>query len=273
VVSNPKDPRRTHGLLWRLNYAWRVAATGLSFALFSLGGAVLASSVAVLLSLPPSGKARGRKPMRLVLSRAFRFYIGMLRFFGLLSYEIHGRERLKTEGQLVIANHPSLLDVVFLISRIDNADCIVRAGLWRNPLTAAPVRAAGFIKNESENLLQEAAATLHAGNSLVVFPEGTRTRPGEPLHFRRGAANIALSAGKDLTPVVITCEPVTLLKNQKWYHIPPRPPHYTIRVLPDIRLGEHIEPGEMRSREARQLGRSLGHFCGTKLARQPPPRQ
>ncbi|WP_245395071.1 hypothetical protein [methane-oxidizing endosymbiont of Gigantopelta aegis] len=43
-------------------------------------------------------------------------------------------DKLNRPGQLIVANHPTLIDIVFLISRIPYACCIVKDSLWHNPL-------------------------------------------------------------------------------------------------------------------------------------------
>jgi 1-acyl-sn-glycerol-3-phosphate acyltransferase len=240
-----------------LNYWWRLFATGFSFQVFGIGGALLATGIALPFLLVPPRLLCRKKAMRHLLSYSFYSYIYLLKWLGLLTFEIQGKQNLRRNGQLIIANHPSLLDVVFTISLVRNADCIVRAGLCSNPLTAAPVRAAGYVKNVPEQLLQRAVASLAEGNSLLVFPEGTRTKPGKPMKFLRGAANIAWMAKINITPVVITCEPATLLKHERWYSIPERPPHYTIRVLPDIDWHKLVSVDMPQSKAARVLTRHL----------------
>ena len=70
----------------------------------------------------------------------------------------------------------------------------------------------------------------------MIFPEGTRTVPGQPMQMQRGAANVALRGARVLTPVFITCDPPTLSKNLPWYRIPPRRPTFTLRAGDDIDL-------------------------------------
>ncbi len=254
---------RNHGdnnLLGSIGYAWRLLATGFSFMLFGIGGALLSVVLYTVSHLIPMSSDRKLAFIRGAISKTFSIYLLFLRLCGLLSYEIHGREYIKPGGQLIIANHPSLLDVAFLISLIKQADCVVKASLWRTPLTRGPVSTAKYIRNDSKQLIQDCVQSLHQGNSLVVFPEGTRTQPGEPLKFHRGVANVALMAEKDITPITINCEPATLLKNQKWYQIPRRPPHYTIRILPDIAIGPHLARAAMQSQKARRLNRDLMDF-------------
>ena len=64
---------------------------------------------------------------------------------GVMSYEIKGLEKLNRPNQLVLANHPTLIDIVFLISRMPFAGCIVKEKLWHNPFIKASVINAGLI--------------------------------------------------------------------------------------------------------------------------------
>ncbi len=252
-------------LLNVVDYAWRLLATGFGFLLFGVGG-VLLSIVLYLLShlVPISGK-RKLNLIRGSISQTLSIYLLFLRLCGLLTYEIHGRERIKSGGQLIIANHPSLLDVAFLLSLFKRSDCVVKASLWRTPLTRAPVSTAKYIRNDSKQLLQDCVQSLCSGNSLIIFPEGTRTPPGTPLKFHRGVANVALLAETDITPVTISCEPATLLRNQKWYQIPRRPPHYTIRILSDIAIEPYLAVEAMQSQKARRLNRDLMDFFTARI--------
>ena len=150
--------------------------------------------------------------------------------FGLIKLEVLGAEHLKAQGQLVVANHPSLLDVVYLISLIENTTSIVKSGMWINPFTAGTVLATNYIRNDAENPLAESAQALADGDSLIVFPEGTRTDPSKPFKLQRGAANIALLAKKDITPVTIHSDPPRLLKNQPWYEAS----RQTLRINPAV---------------------------------------
>ena len=93
----------------------------------------------------------------------------------------------------MLANHPSLIDVVVLISIIPNADCVVKAHLFKNPFLRGVVKNTGYISNaDPEGLLVDCKKSLAAGNNLIIFPEGTRTKVGQAVKFQRGAANIAL---------------------------------------------------------------------------------
>jgi 1-acyl-sn-glycerol-3-phosphate acyltransferase len=258
---------RATGGWWRrlrLSRSWRVPATGIGFALFGLGGVVMSLSVFPVLYFMPVKKPLRALYTRRVIAFVFRNYVRILRWLGLLSYEFHRVEQLHRPGQLIIANHPSLLDVVFLMG-LSHASCVVKGSLWRNPFTAMAVRAADYVSNSDPDLFNRCLETFKAGHSLIIFPEGTRTKPGQPMVFHRGPSNLALGMGMAITPVVIRCEPATLLKDQQWYEISAQPPHYTISVMPDIATAPYMAEGQMQSMAARQLTRDLIGFFTQQL--------
>lgn len=217
------------------NYVWRLLATGASFVLFGLGGLVLRLVVLPLLGLLPGDALTRRRRARMAISKAFHLHVQFMYYSGVLTYEFQGLDRLGRPGQIIIANHPSLIDVVFLIAHIRDANCIVKQSLWRNPCTRGPVCRAHYISNNgSPDMLEQAAEALRERQTLIVFPEGTRTTPNRAPVFHRGAAAIALRGARVITPVFISVEPTTLTKAEPWYRIPHRRMHVTLRVGQDI---------------------------------------
>lgn len=215
----------------KLGRAWRILGTGCVFVLFGLGAIVISSTLFPLLRLSTRDPVVARRRIQRGMQRTFAFFVWVMKALGLLSYEVVGAERLHENGYLVIANHPTLIDVVFLVSLMPQVDCIVKRGLWHNPFLRWPVLWASYIPNsEGEALVDDCAATLRRGNSLLVFPEGTRTVPGRPLRMQRGAARIALAAGAPILPVTITCTEPMLTKGYPWYRAPQRRPHILIKV-------------------------------------------
>jgi 1-acyl-sn-glycerol-3-phosphate acyltransferase len=252
----------------RINYAWRVAATGFSFACFFGGGLILALTVfpAIALVVPDR---RGRvRATQIVIHQTFRFFMAMLQAFGILDLSVTGGGCLNDgKGRLIVANHPTLLDVVILMALLPRAQCIVKSELWRNRYLGGVVRWAGYIRNDLEPqvLIKACQDAIAEGRSLIVFPEGTRTRPGEPLQFRRGFANIALIAGVETLPVVIDCRPIMLCKGDPWWKIPSRKSQFRLTV------GERIEPivvqsDQYRSIAVRRLVRRLQGYFTEQLA-------
>lgn len=218
-------------MLSRINHGWRWLGTAVSFFVFGLGGLVLSVCFGPLMAILPGNALQRRRRARILIQFCFRGFVWLMRSLGVLTYEIKGLHKLEGKSNLILANHPSLIDVVFLIALIPNANCIVKGRLLRNPFTRSPILAAGYIANETaEGVVAAAAQSFNQGYSLIVFPEGTRTQPGVPFKFKRGAANLALRTGADVSPVVIRCQPTTLTKQDRWYQVPKRRVHFTLEV-------------------------------------------
>ena len=252
----------------RLNYAWRVLATGFSFACFFGGGLLLAVTVFPSIALVTSDHRRRIRATQAVIHHTFRFFLAMLEAFGILTLTVAGDGRKGDgKGRLIIANHPTLLDVVILMAVLPRVQCIVKSELWRNRYLGGVVRWAGYIRNDLEPELLIAACkdAVAEGRSLIIFPEGTRSRPGEPLQFRRGFANIALLAGVETQLVVIDCRPVMLCKGDPWWKVPPRRSSFRVtfgeRIEPIV-----IQPDQYRSIAVRQLVRRLQGYYTEQLA-------
>ncbi|KFN47124.1 lysophospholipid acyltransferase family protein [Arenimonas metalli] len=255
-------------MLERLDHAWRVFGTAVSFAAFGLGGVLLGLLVFPVLRLAVRDPARLGRMARRLVQASFAGHVWLMRRLGVMSWEIHGAERLRRPGLLVLANHPTLIDVVCLIGMIEEADCVVKSRLATNPFTRGPLRAAGYVFNDNgAGLVQDCIDSVRAGKNLVIFPEGTRTPRGEVLGpLQRGAANIAIRGALDVTPVLIRCTPPTLGKGEKWYRVPSRRFHMRIEVLPDIPVAPFLA-GSAEALAARRLTEHLETTFKTELAR------
>lgn len=261
----------------KLNYAWRVFGTGLGFASFGVGGLVIGSCIAPTVKLFRHQPEEQAILTQKIIQRSFRGFIEGLCRLGVMSYEVQGIEKLQhSYGELVVANHPTLLDVVMLIAFMPRANCVVKQALWNNPFTHGPVKRAGYILNHGANEFMEAcvakittplSATEPAG-SLIIFPEGTRTEKGQTLNeFQRGWANIALRTHVPIRPVLIRCTPSTLTKNEKWYHIPSRPFHLELTVLDAIELKQILPDVQQNPKGVRQLNTWLYDFFKCELSK------
>ena len=248
LAALPVDERRDF-------FYWRFLVTGFSFLLFPIGAVVVGVVLLPLVRLFPASAERRRARARAIMRGGLRLFIAIMSGLGGMTYEFRGVERLGRPGQMIVANHPSLIDVVFLLGFSPAPGCVVKAGLWRNPLTYWAVTLAEYIRNDSPATMIEAAArSLREGQHLIMFPEGTRTVPNAPFVFHRGAANIAVRAAKVVTPVYIRCEPTTLTKSERWYRIPARRPRFTLIV------GDDLDPQAYRNRPAPVASRQFNDF-------------
>lgn len=252
----------------RADRAWRVVATAICFTLFGLGGLLLRFVAFPLLWLlvrePHRRRARARGLIRWAMTQFVRILCGL----GIMTLEVRGAERLDRRGALVLANHPTLIDVVLLIALIRNADCVVKGALSSNPFTRGPVRMAGFLRNsDGPGLVNAAIASVHAGSNLVIFPEGTRSPPTGELTLQRGAANIAVRGALDITPVVIQSSLPFLTKGTPWWRVPARRVHMRVEVRDDIAIAGFPAAASHPALAARDLTRYLKDYFSKELTR------
>ena len=242
------------GVVSRLDRAWRLLATGLAFVAMFGGGALLATTVIPLATLLTRDPVRRRRRAQAIVRGAFGTYLAVLRGLGVIRLDVVGATRLTGGGRLVIANHPTLLDVVILMALVPDARCVVKHQLWHRSLLRPIVRVAGYIPNDlpSDEIMERCAESLAAGDNLIIFPEGTRSPPGGLLPFQRGFAHIATLARADVLPVRIDCSPPTLLRGEAWYRIPERAPSFRVDVGEPVPMAPFLN-GTARPLAARRV--------------------
>lgn len=237
--------------------AWRRLWTALCFLLFALGAVLFGTIYFPLLWVLVRDRGRRERLARGTISALFGLFV---RFMGLfvLSWEASGLPPREQRGMVVIANHPTLIDAVFLMWLLPGADCVVKAAHWRNPFLMFAVRAAGYLPNDDDEfLLTEGVRRVQAGGCLLMFPQGTRTRPGEEPVFRRGAAVIAARSGAPLLPIRIRCAPPALRKGEPWLKAPARRGHFTLEALPVIEPAARTHDGAGERVTTRELTAAL----------------
>jgi 1-acyl-sn-glycerol-3-phosphate acyltransferase len=256
--------------LWQpFDRAWRTCATALCFASFGLGGLTMRLLAFPLLRIAVNGAQRREQLARRMIHESFRLFVGLMCACRVLKLEVRGAERLRRRNLLVLANHPTLIDVVILMSLVRNADCIVKAALLHNPFTRGPVATAGFLCNdEGPELIDAAIASVRRGSNLIIFPEGTRTRPeATALRLQRGAANIAVRGQLPVTPVIIRCHPPLLTKGARWWRVPVRAASIVVDVQDDLPVESFIHGAPSPAVAARDLTNHLSSYFVRELAR------
>lgn len=244
---------------------WRVFATGIGFTVF-YGMCLFAIPAIVVCHLLARDESDRARRVQGVFHATFRLYIAFVERLGVIRTEQSGFEQLgRRTGVLIIANHPTLLDVVLVIARLRAVDCVVKRSLWRSYFTRACVAGAAYIANDGGSaVIDTCIARLKLGRNVLLFPEGTRSPPGGLQPFQRGVARIALGSGADIVPVFIACSPPVFTKGSKWYQVPARKPCFTLRVAPALSPRPWIE-----SQVARPLAvRELTHVLRSGFERQ-----
>lgn len=253
----------------RLEGLRRSALAGLCFVGF---GAVALFGVLVPLPglLLTTPAARRAQRVRGLASLGFRILIRMIKGCGLARIELEGTETLDTPGCLLVANHPSYLDAVFLMAYFPHVNCVMKPALLNHPLFFPFSRLGGYIAGSERDplqLVEQCRAAAERGETILIFPEGTRTTPGKPLCFRRGTAQIALRTKLPIVPVVITCDPPALTHGHPWYRMPDRRVRLVIRFQPPRQVADFArEHPASLPRMARAVTQGMQDYFVEQLA-------
>jgi len=253
-------------VLKRVNYVWRLLGTAFGFASLGVGGVFLALAIIPAANVFLADEQKRHRRAQSIIRASFRLYLSILQKGGILQLEVIGGDQLGAcRGSLIVANHPTLLDIVILMALVPDAKCVGKRQLWRNPMLRPVVGAAGYIRNdcEPELLIEKCRAALQAGYNLIIFPEGTRSVPGRALRFQRGFAHILIASGASLRSVLITCQPMTLVKGVPYFRIPHSPPHFRIEVEEEIEAAGYADGAAgSRTLRARRLASAIeSDYC------------
>jgi len=126
-----------------------------------------------------------------------------------IKVNVYGAENIEpSKGKIYIANHSSYLDIFVQLAKLpDNVRMIYKKEINKVPILGWAMLAAGFIPIDRENIrsamksLSKAAEKVKKGLSVVIYPEGTRTKDGKVSEFKRGMFFLADKSQADIMPV------------------------------------------------------------------------
>lgn len=232
----------------------------LLFGLMCLGWSLLSLPLVPLLP-----KRLGTRVGRWIISFGFRTYLRLLELSGIVKCDLAELDRLADQGPLIIApNHPSLIDVVLVVSRLPNVVCIIKASLWDQVIFGGSARLAGYIRNISgAKLVHNASRDLAAGSHLLVFPEGTRTIGDTLQPFKGGFALISKTARAPVQTVLIEINHPFLSKGRPLLEKPEFP------LVFRARLGQRFMPPDQIRPYIAEMERYYRHEVARRCMERP----
>jgi 1-acyl-sn-glycerol-3-phosphate acyltransferase len=136
---------------------------------------------------------------------------------------VKGLENINLDEKYIyIANHTNYLDIPILVQAIpDRIHFVYRQSLQKIPMLGLALKASPFIpivREKGKNSMagiDKATEILSKSGSVILFPEGTRSKNGEIAKFKRGAFLIASKSKKKIVPVTIDGVERVMPQNQK----------------------------------------------------------
>ncbi len=223
-------------------WLWRVIRKIFVELVFAIGSLALGLIVFPLLLVFIHNKISYRRAAHKAVSYALDFYIHLMSLVRISTYTISDLKAMRDlRGCVIVANHPSMLDVIYILAFVRDAVCIVKAGLKKS-LVSLIVNALYITNNIDFDIMQkECAEALQSGSNLIIFPEGTRTPRHGTNQYKKGAARIAIAAGANVQPIHIggnlkyglgKGESMLLVNPQERYK-------YDFTVLPQIQVSNY----------------------------------
>ncbi len=170
----------------------------------------------------------------------WKFFIGLLTVIGLIEIDIKKLDKI--ENKIIVATHPSFIDILILMSLIPKSTCFVKKELASNPILKNIISSI-FIPNdiEIEDLEEKSKRILDKGFNLIIFPTGIRHRKNEHLKIKKGAAMIAMSTGRNIVPIKLYSSEDFLFINQPFYAAGEK------RVVFELEMCKEIEIDKFKS--------------------------
>lgn len=208
------------------------------FAIFGIGG-FLIGTVIFPLTLLIVPKKNQRYVLISTVHYSWKIFVFVMSFFRLIKVKVENKEKIKNlKGRVVVANHPSLIDIVLLISIVPNSVCIVKGSLANNFFIKHIIRKIYIVNNfDPSVVLNDAVKAINKGYNFIIFPEGTRTpleNTNHELKLHRGFAQASLRAKAPILPIKIFNSPRVLTKSQKWYKVGSKRTNFIITILNEI---------------------------------------
>ncbi len=185
---------------------------------------------------------------------------------------LEGREHIRSDAAYVmVANHQSLLDILVLFRLFRHYKWVSKVENFRVPFIGWNMSLNGYIelkrgdRTSVVKMMSACRVTLAEGNSIMMFPEGTRSLDGRMRRFKTGAFELAKASGRPILPIVLNGTSNALPK--RGFVLQGRHP-IQISIL------EEIPAEEFAAESAEKLTERVRDLIGAKLLAMgaPPPR-
>ena len=167
-----------------------------------------------------------------------RFWANSILWVARAKITVSGAEKLDpNRSYIYMANHQSNADIPLLLGRLPvQFRWLAKAELFKIPIFGRAMRGVGYISIDRSNRksafesLKRAAQTIRNGTSVLIFPEGTRSRDGNMLPFKKGGFVLSVDSGVPIVPIIIRGTREIIPKG----HFMIRPAPITMQILDPV---------------------------------------
>lgn len=217
---------------------------------FSYGAAAL--PFAPILMLPVWTPRAVRRLVR-VFYKLFVFFARLTRLYRVEMDDATRQALANCRGNVIVANHLSLIDICILIAHLPDSTAIAKAAAKKNPFLGMVVKKMLIANDEDpEVTIASVGKFLADGVNVIVFPQGTRG--GTTL--KRGAARFALSSGRPIRAFRLSYDPLILAKGAPWWDVGDK------EIVINLSYRGELVPASTSSHHAAV---ELTHLIGEKL--------
>ncbi len=246
----------------------RILLTGWSFFLFFSGSPLIGIVLLPAMRLFAKDREEHRRRCTRLIQRAMRLFAGWLRFAGLIEPppEIPSLAGVSPgQSYVLITNHPSLIDIFFLLGMFDGLTCVTKRSWYRSIVLGPLLRQTHYLPGpgvgDESDTFSAMVEHLEEGHPLLVFPEGTRSLPDRMHRFRRGAVEAAIRAKVPIVAFFVSIDRPFLMKGVPFWKVPSDTARYSMEYL-DV-----IDTSALSVRDARRVNADLQDRFNARFTR------
>ena len=242
---------------------FRLALSFLCFAIFFSGSLVLGLVFCPLVWLLTLGnRERTRDLCTGFIGRGYGTFILCMRLMGLIAVEGRVVPPPELEGKpyVLVANHPTLIDVIFLLHWFPRLTCVVKKSWYDFFFWGMLLRSTHYLPNVDpaeegglgSTVLDRMVEHVSAGHPLAMFPEGTRSLATSLHRFKRGAFELAERAGVPLVMVFVDVDRPFLMKGVPFWKTASGTARYRLEMIEVVPPSEDGDQGLQRRNHAQR---------------------
>lgn len=207
-----------------------------SFALifFSIGSILLGCVVFPVVKIFSGNEKLCKKRCTDIINRLWYILVKYLNFTKIIEIE-YDKEISQIRNKIIVASHPSFIDILVLIALIPNSLCLVKNSILKNFIMRNIVKSL-YITNDNsvEDFLLESEKALNDGFNIIIFPTGKRVTEGEDVQIHKGAAKLSIHSKFPIIPIKITTSEPFLTKNQSIFQLGKNTVKFSLKIQKEI---------------------------------------